>query len=122
MNSFRMSFWIVPCSWACGTPCSSAATMNPASTGKTAPFIVADNARMVAVVTAMGGKVEGDRQPHLPRLQVLAVEAVRLLGGREPRILADGPRPVRVHRRPRPAEIGRDAGQCLAPREAGRLD
>jgi hypothetical protein len=40
MNSFRMSFWIVPESWACGTPCSSPATMKPASTGSTAPFIV----------------------------------------------------------------------------------
>ena len=42
MNSFRMSFWIVPWSFSCGTPCSSAATMNPASTGNTAPFIVID--------------------------------------------------------------------------------
>ena len=40
MNSFRMSFWIVPESADIGTPCSSAATMNSANTGKTAPFIV----------------------------------------------------------------------------------
>ncbi len=40
MNSLRMSFWIVPDSFAIGTPCSSAATMNSASTGSTAPFIV----------------------------------------------------------------------------------
>ena len=42
MNSFRMSFWIVPDSAAVGTPCSSAATMNSASIGSTAPFIVID--------------------------------------------------------------------------------
>ena len=42
MNSLRMSFWIVPDSLACGTPCSSAATMYSASTGSTAPFMVID--------------------------------------------------------------------------------
>ena len=42
MNSLRMSFWIVPESSACETPCSSAATMYAASTGRTAPFIVMD--------------------------------------------------------------------------------
>jgi len=40
MNSFRMSFWIVPDSAARGTPCSSPATMNDARIGITAPFIV----------------------------------------------------------------------------------
>jgi hypothetical protein len=42
MNSFRMSFWMVPVSLARGTPCSSPATMKLASTGSTAPFIVID--------------------------------------------------------------------------------
>ncbi len=42
MNSFRMSFWIVPESFSCGAPCSSAATMKAASTGSTAPFMVID--------------------------------------------------------------------------------
>jgi hypothetical protein len=37
-----MSFWIVPASLAGGTPCSSPATMNSASTGSTAPFMVID--------------------------------------------------------------------------------
>ena len=40
MNSFRMSFWIVPSSIALGTPCSSPATMKKARIGITAPFIV----------------------------------------------------------------------------------
>src|SRR5262249_51423536 len=44
----------------------------------------------------------------------VAVETVRLLGGREPGILPDRPRPVGVHRRARPAQIGRHAGQRLA--------
>ena len=42
MNSFRMSFWIVPDSAARGTPCSSPATMKLARIGITAPFIVID--------------------------------------------------------------------------------
>ena len=40
MNSFRMSFWIVPDSAARATPCSSPATMKLARIGITAPFIV----------------------------------------------------------------------------------
>ena len=40
MNSLRMSFWIVPERRLAGTPCSSAATTNMASTGSTAPFMV----------------------------------------------------------------------------------
>ena len=42
MNSFRMSFWMVPDSSARGTPCSSPATMKLARIGITAPFIVID--------------------------------------------------------------------------------
>ena len=38
---------------------------------------IADDPRMVAVVAAMGGEIEGDRQPHLPGRQIVAVEAVR---------------------------------------------
>ena len=40
MNSLRMSFWMVPESWAWSTPCSSPATMNDARQGSTAPFMV----------------------------------------------------------------------------------
>ena len=40
MNSFRMSFWMVPESRLRSTPCSSPATMNAARIGITAPFMV----------------------------------------------------------------------------------
>ena len=40
MNSLRMSFWIVPVSCSCGTPCSSPATMKSERIGSTAPFMV----------------------------------------------------------------------------------
>ena len=42
MNSLRTSFWIVPESFSGVTPCSSAATMNAAMVGNTAPFMVMD--------------------------------------------------------------------------------
>ena len=40
MNSFKISFCIVPLNSETSTPCSSAATIYPANTGRTAPFIV----------------------------------------------------------------------------------
>ena len=41
---------------------------------------VARHAHMVGVVAAVGGEVEGDREPPLPRPQRPAVERVRFLG------------------------------------------
>ncbi len=69
---------------------------------------VAGNARIVAVVAAVCGEVEGDRQALLPRLQIAAVESVRLLRCREAGVLADGPRPARIHR-------------CIGTAREGRL-
>ena len=65
---------------------------------------VADHPGVVAVVAAVGGEVEGHRQPHLPGGQVGPVEGVRLLGGGEPGVLTDGPGPVRVHGGPDAAD------------------
>ena len=64
---------------------------------------IAHHAGMVAVVAAMGGKIEGHRQAHLPRLQILAVKQVGFLGGREAGILPDGPGPAGIHAGARPA-------------------
>ena len=52
---------------------------------------IAGDARVVAVVAAVGGKVEGDRQALLAGRQVAPVEGVRVLGRREAGILADRP-------------------------------
>ena len=49
--------------------------------------------------------------------QRLAIEVVRRLGGREARVLADRPRPHRVHRRLRAADVGRKAGQRVGRRQ-----
>ena len=68
---------------------------------------VAGDPRMVAVVAAVRGEVERDRQALLAGGQVAAVERVRVLGGGEAGVLADRPRLVDVHRRVRPADVRR---------------
>ena len=68
---------------------------------------IAFDPRMIAVIAAMGGKIESHRQAHLPRLQILAVERVGFLGGREAGILADGPGPAGIHAGAGPAGEGR---------------
>ncbi len=73
---------------------------------------IAGDARMVAVIAAMGGEIEGDRQPLLPGGEVAAVEGVRFLGGREAGILADRPRPPGIHRGAHAARERREAGQA----------
>ena len=79
---------------------------------------VADDARVVAVVAAVGGEVEGHRQAHLPGGEVGPVEGVRFLGGGEAGVLADGPGPVRVHRGPDAAEERVEPGQRVDGLEA----
>ena len=71
---------------------------------------VAHDARVIRVVAAVGGEVERDREAHLPRGEVGAVEGVRLLGRREARVLADRPRLPGVHRGARAAQEGKRAG------------
>ena len=42
---------------------------------------IADHARVVAVVAAVGREIERDRQTLLPGGEVAAIEGVRILGG-----------------------------------------
>ena len=58
---------------------------------------IADDARMVTVITAVRGKIEGHGQPLLPRREVAPVEGVRFLSGRKARILPDRPRATSIH-------------------------
>ncbi len=84
---------------------------------------VADDARMVGIVAAVGGQVEGDREPGLAALEVALEELVGRLGGREAAVLAHGPRAVGVHGGARPAQEGRQARHAvdrLEPLEVGR--
>src|SRR5262245_18638092 len=80
---------------------------------------VPDDARVIAVVAAVGGGVEGDRQSHLSGGEVGPVEGVRLLRGGEPRVLPDGPRLLGIHGRARPAEEGKVARNGIQEVERG---
>ena len=81
---------------------------------------VAGDARMVAVVAAVGREIEGDRKALLPGGEVAAVEGVGILGRGEAGVLPDGPRLGDVHGRVGAAQIGRDAGQGVEEVEALR--
>ena len=70
---------------------------------------VAAHPRVVGVVAAVGGQVEGDAQALLAGREVAAVERVGLLGGREAGVLPDRPRLGGVHRRVGPAQERREA-------------
>ncbi len=70
---------------------------------------VAGHPRMIAVVTAMGGEVEGNRQALLPGREVAAIERVGIFRRGEAGVLAHRPGLVDVHGRVGAAQIGRDA-------------
>src|SRR5690606_17185061 len=70
----------------------------------------------------MGRQVEGNRKALLSALERLTIEAVALLGGREPGILADGPGPVGVHRRAYAARERLDARYRAIRAEIDRID
>ena len=67
--------------------------------------------RVVGIVAAMGGQIEGDREALLTGGEVAAVEGVGLLGGGEAGVLPDGPGIGAVHGRIDAAQIGREARQ-----------
>ncbi len=74
---------------------------------------VAGDARIIAVVAAMGGKIECDREALLSCGEVTAIESVGLFGGREAGILPDRPRPTGVHCRIGPAREWSEAGEAI---------
>ena len=82
---------------------------------------VADDARVVRVVAAVRGEVEGHRDALAAGGERLAVERVGFLGGRETRVLADRPRTAHVHRGLRAAHEGLDAGQRVRERQRCRV-
>ena len=69
--------------------------------------------RMVRIITAMGGEIEGDGEAHLPGFQIAAVEGVGILRRREPRILPDGPGLRRIHGGVGAPEERRQARPCI---------
>ena len=65
---------------------------------------------MVAVVAAVGGEIEGDREAFLAGGEIAAVEGVGILRRGEAGILPDGPWLGDVHGRVGAAQERRDAG------------
>ena len=70
---------------------------------------IARDAGVVAVVAAVGGEVEGDREALLPGREVAPIEGVAVLGGGEPGILPDRPGLGGVHGRIGAAQERRQA-------------
>ncbi|MNL15829.1 hypothetical protein D3C87_1368400 [compost metagenome] len=69
---------------------------------------IAFDARMVRIVTAMGGKVEGDGKPLLAGGEIATVECVGGFGGGKAGILADRPGSSGIHGGARSAHEGFD--------------
>ena len=82
---------------------------------------VAGDARMVGVVAAVGGEIEGDRQALLPGGEIAPVEGVGILRRGEAGILPDRPRLGDVHGRVGAAQVGREARIGVEEVEAGKI-
>jgi len=73
---------------------------------------IADNARVIGIIAAVGGEVEGDREALLAGGEIAAIEGVRFLGGRETGVLADRPGTAGIHRGADSAREGGEARQA----------
>ena len=71
---------------------------------------VARYPRVVGVIAAVGGEVEGDRETLLPGGEIAPVESVGILRRGEAGILPDGPGLVDIHGGVGAAQVWRDAG------------
>ena len=82
---------------------------------------IARHAGVIAVVAPVGGQVK--RHAHaLPACgQRLAVEGVGLFSGRKACVLANGPRPHRIHGGLGAAQVGFKTRQRVGIRQAGRV-
>ncbi|MCY1531857.1 hypothetical protein D9M68_670970 [compost metagenome] len=82
---------------------------------------VAGHARVVRVVAAVRGQVEGHTDALPARGQRLAVEGVGFFGGGKAGVLADRPGPHRVHGGLRTADEGLETGQRVGVRQVRRV-
>ena len=74
---------------------------------------IAFDTRMIAVIAAMGGEIEGDRQTFLASGQIAAIEGIAFLGRRKARILADCPGAAGIHGGARTAREGGETRQAI---------
>ena len=82
---------------------------------------VAGDARVVAVIAAVGGEIEGDREALLAAGEIAAVEGVGILRRGEAGILPDGPWLGDVHGRVGAAQERRDAGIAVEVGNTGEV-
>ena len=82
---------------------------------------IAGDARMVAVIAAVGGEIEGDREALLSGGEVAPVEGVGIFRRGEAGILPDGPGLRRVHGGVGAAQERRLAGISVEEVEAGEV-
>ncbi len=82
---------------------------------------IGEGARMVGVVAAVRGQVEGHRQPLLARRDVAPVERIRILGGREAGVLAHGPGSRDIHRPVGAPNEGRQSRQGVEMLAGGEI-
>ena len=75
---------------------------------------------VIAVVAPMGREIEGDGEPHLPAARLRSIERVRFFCGGEAGVLANRPRTIRVHRRSRASQKGRNAWDAIRDAQARR--
>ena len=76
---------------------------------------------MVAVIAAVGGEIESDRQAFLAAGEIAAVEGVGSSAVGEAGILPDGPRLGDVHGRVGAAQERRDAGIAVEVGNTGEV-
>ena len=82
---------------------------------------IARHARVIAVVAAVGGEIEGDGEALLPGGEIAPVEGVGIFRGGKAGILPDGPGLRRVHRGVGPAQERRLAGISVEEVEPGEI-
>ncbi len=82
---------------------------------------IARDARVVAVVAAMGREVEGDREALLAGREVTAIEGVGILGRGEAGILPDRPGLMDVHGRIGAAQERRQPGEAVERLDPGTV-
>jgi len=68
---------------------------------------------MIAVITAMGGEIEGNRKAFLAGGKIAPVEGIRIFRARETGILPDRPRLCDIHGGVGATQIRRDAGKAV---------
>src|SRR5512134_2688676 len=109
MNSLRMSFCVVPASFAAGTPWRSPTAMYIASSADAAHRTF--GGRVVGVQAKLRRQVEGDGKAGRALAEQVAEAPVGLLRGTEARVLAHRPQLAAVHRRVHAARVRVLAGQ-----------